>query len=192
MNKYSYSVLRLGHEIKAVYNERTIRIYQAYSDVIADEAVKLGHFGASFKLDRMTWIKPSFLWMMYRCGWGGKESQNRILAIDLKREGFDTILEQAVLSTYKQEVYGTYENWKEALSKSKVRCQWDPDRDIYGNPLSYRTIQLGIKDLFAYLYVNEWIVNITDVTSMVIELREKKNQRILEYSMLPREIEYQP
>ncbi|WP_394921445.1 DUF4291 family protein [uncultured Robinsoniella sp.] len=101
-------------------------------------------------------------------------------------------LEQAVLSTYKQEVYGTFENWKEALSKSKVRCQWDPDRDIYGNPLSYRAIQLGIKDLFAYLYVNEWIVNITDVTSMVIELREKKNQRILEYSMLPREIKYQP
>lgn len=67
--------MSLGHEIKSVYNERTIRIYQAYSDVIAHEAVKLGHFGASFKLDRMTWIKPSFLWMMYRCGWGERRAK---------------------------------------------------------------------------------------------------------------------
>ncbi|WP_422570328.1 DUF4291 family protein, partial [Erwinia billingiae] len=29
----------------------------------------------------MTWIKPSFLWMMYRSGWGMKDpGQKRILA----------------------------------------------------------------------------------------------------------------
>jgi hypothetical protein len=37
----------------------------------------------------MTWIKPSFLWMMYRCGWATKPGQERVLAIQITREGFE-------------------------------------------------------------------------------------------------------
>ena len=44
-------------EIRAVYSEKTIRVYQAYCDDIADEAIGLGTFGKKFKMDRMTWIK---------------------------------------------------------------------------------------------------------------------------------------
>ena len=52
--------------IYAVFNDKTMRVYQAYNNEIADEALKLGKFGSKFSLSRMTWIKPSFLWMMYR------------------------------------------------------------------------------------------------------------------------------
>ena len=52
--------------IYAVFDNKTIRVYQAYNNEIADEALKLGKFGSKFSLNRMTWIKPSFLWMMYR------------------------------------------------------------------------------------------------------------------------------
>ncbi|MFD1908579.1 DUF4291 family protein [Paenibacillus rhizoplanae] len=58
---------------------------------IADEVLRLGQFGPSFRIDRMTWIKPSFLWMMYRAGWATKTDQERILAIDITREGFNHI-----------------------------------------------------------------------------------------------------
>ena len=78
-------------KIYAKYDDKTIRVYQAYNNVIADEAIKLGTFGEHFSLTRMTWIKPSFLWMMYRCGWAEKENQERVLAIDIKREAFDEI-----------------------------------------------------------------------------------------------------
>ena len=47
-------------------------MYQAYNNTIANEAIENGKFGLNFKRDRMTWIKPSFLWMMYRSGWGLK------------------------------------------------------------------------------------------------------------------------
>ena len=57
------------HEIRAVYGAETIRVYQAYHGGIAEEAVRPGTFGPHFSMNRMTWIKPSFLWMMYRCGW---------------------------------------------------------------------------------------------------------------------------
>ena len=60
-------------KIYAKYDDKTIRIYQAYNNKIADEAIKLGTFGEHFSLTRMTWIKPSFLWMMYRCGWTEKD-----------------------------------------------------------------------------------------------------------------------
>ena len=52
--------------IYAVFDDKTIRVYQAYNNEIADEALKLEKFGSKFSLTRMTWIKPSFLWMMYR------------------------------------------------------------------------------------------------------------------------------
>ncbi|EFG35342.1 DUF4291 family protein [Fusobacterium vincentii] len=71
-------------KIYTKFDDKTIRVYQAYNNVIADEAIKLGTFGEHFSLTRMTWIKPSFLWMMYRCGWAEKENQERILAIDIK------------------------------------------------------------------------------------------------------------
>lgn len=58
-----------NREIRAIYNAETIRVYQAYNNIIADEAIMLNKFGNSFSMNRMTWIKPSFLWMMYRSGW---------------------------------------------------------------------------------------------------------------------------
>ena len=131
--------------IFAQFDKLNLRVYQAYNDNIADEAVRFGTFGAHFKMERMTWIKPSFLWMMYRSGWAKKEGQERILAIDIKRTGFDYILENAVLSSYKAGIYGQYDIWKLKIEKSEVRCQFDPDRDIYGNPLNRRAIQIGFK-----------------------------------------------
>ena len=83
-------------KIYAKYDDKTIRVYQAYNDKIADEAIKLGTFGEHFSLTRMPWIKPSFLWMMYRCGWAEKENQERVLAIDIKREAFDEIVKKFI------------------------------------------------------------------------------------------------
>jgi len=178
------------NKIFAVYDKQTIRVYQAYRDAIADEAIEKGTFGESFKLDRMTWIKPSFLWMMYRSGWATKAGQTRVLAIDIKRSGFDFIVKNAVLSTFSKEVHGTKENWKEELKKSKIRCQWDPERDIYGNALTHRTIQLGIKGKASWDYVYDWIVNITEITQTVTDIREAIAEKRFSNDMLPVELEY--
>lgn len=176
--------------IRAIYDDKTIRVYQAYGDAIADEAVQNGAFGNHFNLNRMTWIKPSFLWMMYRSGWAEKEGQTRILAIDMDRAAFDRVVKQSVLTSYNEKIYGTRENWNACLKKSKVRCQWDPERDIYGNPLGYRTIQLGLSGEFAYQYAKEWIVKITDITEYVKKLQlDKKNQKDI-LPFLPDEKEY--
>mgnify|MGYP000769187271 CR=1 FL=1 len=164
----------MDKEIRALYKEDIIRVYQAYNEKIANEALKKGTFGNSFKMDRMTWIKPSFLWMMYRCGWGTKENQEHILAIDMKRDAFDFLVQNAIISTYNDEMSISHTEWKEQIRKSDIRCQWDPERDVFGNPLGYRSIQLGLRGEIVKKYVNEWIVNITDITDYVKELNEKK------------------
>jgi hypothetical protein len=176
--------------IRAQFDDKTIRVYQAFNSKIADEAAGLGSFGSSFKLDRMTWIKPSFLWMMYRSGWATKEGQERILAIDIKRTGFDTILENVVLSSFNSAIHDSYEKWKLSLESSNVRCQWDPDRDIYGNPLRRRAVQLGLKDIMVKNYVSDWIVKINDITEYVISMREAIKERTFTENMLPDEPEY--
>lgn len=177
-------------EIRAVYTNETIRVYQAYSKQIAEEAVLKGTFGEHFKMGRMTWIKPSFLWMMYRCGWGEKESQECILAIDLKRYAFDSIMKNAVLSHYRSDMGITESEWKEQVKTSDVRCQWDPERDIDGNPLEYRSIQLGLRGQAVYHYVHDWIVKITDISDYVKELREKKKNGGDILPLLPEEKVY--
>lgn len=177
-------------KIHAIYNDKTIRVYQAYKNEIADEALKIGTFGNNFKKDRMTWIKPSFLWMMYRSGWGEKEGQERILGIDILNEGFFEILKNSVLSHYDNEIYGSQKEWEYEKDKFSGRCQWDPERDIFGLPLDYRAIQLGIKNEMVHNYINKWIVNIEDLTDNVKKLKKMRNNKEDISKYLPDEKEY--
>lgn len=153
-------------QIRAMYDEKTIRVYQAYSNVIADAALENGTFTSPpFKLDRMTWIKPSFLWMMYRAGWGLKDvEQKRILAIDISREGFDWALEHACLSHPEESM--SRDEWQRVKQNTPVRVQWDPERDLLLQPQAHRAIQIGLSKRAVELYVQQWVQRITDVTPL--------------------------
>ncbi len=180
-------------QIRAVYDENTIRIYQAYNDAIADSTLESGTFvSPPFKLERMTWIKPSFLWMMYRSGWGKKDSgQNRILAIDISREGFEWALKHSLLSDQIKN-YENKEEWLKIKKATPVRIQWDPERDLHLQPLGHRAIQIGLTNEAINLYVNEWVQKITEVTGFASQLYEliENNQLTEVESLLPKEIEY--
>ena len=159
-------------QIRGVYDDKTIRVYQAYSDVIADAALLHGTFASPpFKMERMTWIKPSFLWMMYRAGWGLKDAgQSRILAIDISREGFEWALTHSCLSHPDERM--SKEEWLNIKENAPVRIQWDPERDLHLQPLTHRAIQIGLSKQAVELYVNEWIQNITDITSLARDIHD--------------------
>ena len=177
-------------EIRAVYTDETIRVYQAYNKTIAEEAVKNGTFGTHFSMSRMTWIKPSFLWMMYRCGWAEKENQEHVLAIDIKRSGFDRAVNSAIISTFSEELGISKEEWQRQVKESDIRVQWDPEKDIYGNNLPYRSLQLGLRGNVVKEYVNDWIVNVTDITDYVHELNTLRNNHENIIERLPKEEVY--
>lgn len=157
-------------QVRAAFTDETITVYQAYSPAIADPAVAAGRLVPPFKLDRMTWIKPSFLWMMYRSGWATKPGQERVLAITITREGFEWALAHSSLSHHDPLVYASHSAWLERKESAPVRIQWDPERSLRLEPLDHRSIQIGLGGAAVREYVEHWIVGITDVTPMCREI----------------------
>ena len=88
-----------GRHILAQFDDETVIVYQAYRPAIGRFAAENGAFGGDFSFSRMSWIKPNFLWMMYRSGWGTKEIQEVTLALRVRRTFFDTLLAEAVPSS---------------------------------------------------------------------------------------------
>ena len=153
-------------QIRAQYTEETITVYQAYAPEIAQPALAAGRFVAPFKMSRMTWIKPSFLWMMYRCGWGRKPGQECVLAIDITRAGFEWALAHSSLSHFDAAVYATPEEFERRKTESPVRIQWDPERTLTFGEQPHRAIQIGLGGEAVPRYVSEWIVSLRDVTPL--------------------------
>lgn len=153
-------------QIRAACTATTITVYQAYPPAIADAALEASTFVSPFKRERMTWIKPSFLWMAYRCGWASKLGQERVLAIEITCAGFEWALEHACLSHFEAGTYATREDWSARLAVSPVRIQWDPERDLHLQPLPHRSIQIGLGGPAVDLYVDDWIVGIDDAADL--------------------------
>jgi hypothetical protein len=103
---------QVGRVIMAQYDHDSVVVYQAYRPEIGEFAAKHGYFGGEFKMSRMTWLKPNFLWMMYRSGWGTKEGQEVTLAVRLRRAAFDSLLVSAVPSSFDPNSYQSEADWK--------------------------------------------------------------------------------
>lgn len=177
-------------EIRAIYDESTIRVYQAYSPAIAKPALKAGRFVPPFSMSRMTWIKPSFCWMMYRSGYASKPGQETVLGIDITREGFEWALEHAMLSTFRESGQSDSKQWKQALTRAPVRVQWDPERDLRSNKIDgVRSIQIGISGEAVERYVKDWTVRIEDVTPVAKAARVAGSQNRRQDAPFPSDYE---
>lgn len=140
--------------INAEWDEEGIYVYQAFNSGIADYAIKNQKFGGPlWGPSRMTWIKPSFAWVLYRSGYGRKINQKRILKIKLSHSIFAKILAECSLAnTMKNSdsAKNSTKNLKQDSTKNSTdnstqnsinlpktdigssgRVQWDPERDLY-------------------------------------------------------------
>ncbi|KAL8733125.1 MAG: hypothetical protein Q9166_002317 [cf. Caloplaca sp. 2 TL-2023] len=155
-------------QIRANYDSKTITVYQAYSAAIAIPAVEEQKLNASptYKPHRMTWIKPSWAWMMYRSGYSYKDpNQSHILALKIPHKHFLHLLSLASVTSH-SEILTPDE-------KSKpVRVQWDPERSVRMEVLPCRSIQIGISGEVVGKFVEEWVESIEDVTSMARGLKK--------------------
>ncbi|WP_329439486.1 DUF4291 domain-containing protein [Streptomyces sp. NBC_01426] len=181
-----------NRQIRAAHTADTVTVYQAYSPLLGVPAAREGRFPPAWKRERMTWIKPSFLWMMYRCGWGGKTDQETVLAVEITREGFDHALRHACLSHHEHGIHPDVATWKRALRESSARVQWDPERDLHLNPLPHRSLQLGLAGPLSRAYADEWTVAIRDVTPQVREIHGlvRAGEDAAARALLPAEIPY--
>ena len=165
-------------QIRAIHSEDSIRVYQSYNDAIADAAVASNSFQGPllqglWSKDRMTWIKPSAIWMGYRCGWTmmKDENQRRVLSLELSKSRFFDLLRMTKLS-HEGDGSGTG-----VCKDSNVVVQWDPERrfDINNTDRNQvltrkiedvRSIQIGLRNQAVSMLLDpSFVLNIRDVTA---------------------------
>lgn len=166
-------------QIRARFDASTITVYQAYGHAIADAALAAHRFVSPFSYGRMTWVKPSFLWMMERCGWATKPMQERVLAVRVSRRAFDEAVQRAVSTSVANE-------------HAPIRVQWDPERSLRGGKLEHRSLQLGLGREVSRAYALEWVQGIDDVTPLVKRIDALRREGRFDHAerLLPEEREY--
>jgi len=163
-------------EIRAMHDENTVRVYQAYNTDIVRAACIANSFqgpleAGIWSATRMTWVKPSAVWMAYRCGWSVMKDKNQgaVVALDLSKPRFLDLLKTAMLS-HGAEAGGTKEN--------PVVVQWDPerlmceeqgqrkDKDCFTSGVQQmRSIQIGLRGKGVEMLLDpSFVLKITDVT----------------------------
>merc|ERR1712226_745418 len=194
MSKFHPPISSSSEVFSAEWDETGVNFYQAYNDEIADYAVQNQKFGGEFfKTERMTWIKPSFAWVLYRSGYATKHNQTRVLKVKLSHESVANLLSEC--------------KCKHGGGGSLGRVQWDPARDLFTSegtePMKMtqsRAIQIGLKGKLSKLYVDS-IIAIEDVTELCHLVQkahaQKTDTKVREEmakieSMLPIERAYLP
>lgn len=158
-------------QIYAAYDDEGLYIYQAFKPKTVANAVAKGTFGAGFNTNRLTWIKPSFAWVLQRTQYATKHRMNAIARIKLSHEGWLHVLEQAVPTQFDPNRYENEEEWQQALETAIVIHQWDPERNLTGQKLDRAAIQIGMRsEVLSLKYINEWILGIEDVTDLAHEI----------------------
>lgn len=187
-SEYEKDLPQSGRHILCQERGDNLIVYQAFNPRISHFAVQYQRFGGNhYKFTRMSWIKPNFLWMMYRAGWADKEHQQQILAIEIRKEHFISLLDQAVHSSYKESVYKEHTNWKDKVASSSVRLQWDPDHDPHGEKIPRRAIQLGLRGDVLKQFATDWIISIEDITPFVKEQKALLDENRMDELMVIRE-----
>ena len=184
---------RSGRHILAHFDAASIVVYQAYRPSIARYAIEHGVFGGpEFSFSRMSWIKPNFLWMMFRSGWATKEGQEVVLGVRIARDFFDRVLEQGVASTHVPAIHDTPAVWQTALAASSVRLQWDPDHDPSGEPVERRAIQLGLRGDVLRAFATREVLEVIDMSALVGAQRRHANRDGWQHLQTPVEQVYRP
>ena len=109
---------------------------------------------------------------MARCNWAQKSGQENVLAIRIKRSGWDKALSMGFLTSFHPKIHRSDMEWREGFDKAKVHVQWDPERTIHGKKLEYRSIQVGLSRHIIRQFTDEWILEINDCTPLVKKIRK--------------------
>lgn len=182
-----------GRHILAQFDAESVIVYQAYRPAIGRFAADNGRLGGpEFSYARMSWVKPNFLWMMFRSGWGTKSDQEATLALRVRRPFFDLLLADAVPSTWDRARFASEEEWTSAVKRSNVRLQWDPDHHPSGAKLDRRAIQLGLRGDVLEVFGQRELLEVIDLTAFVAEQRAKFESASVSEIVTPRERVYVP
>jgi hypothetical protein len=119
-------------------------------------------------------------------------SQERTLAVRIRRSGWDRALSLAVLTLPEAGVFRSPDDWTRAFAAAEVHAQWDTERTLRGGPLPYYSIQIGIGRQVIREYAESWIVSIEDRTALISKMYQqiRAGHADAAASLLPKERPY--
>lgn len=123
-------------------------------------------------MNRMTWIKTSLLWTIYRSDWARKDKQERIVEVQTNPQYLAELIKKSVKTKDPQ------------ANTSEVLYQKDPDRAILGKTWNKgqdnywlsarRTMHLGIRGSELERYIDDIVPeNLTDITTTIDKVRNQ-------------------
>ncbi|MFA6233320.1 MAG: DUF4291 family protein [Bacteroidota bacterium] len=176
-------------EVRAVYDDISVRVYQTFSNNIALELLAHQKLVPPFSFMRnLTWIKPSFLWTMKRTHWGeyseiainGSHGVGRgestVLSITVNRIWFDTVLRTSAVINREHFRHMSLPDWRRRCDEALSFVQWDPEKDLGGRCRPYRAIQIGLKPKALAQY-SEAILRIEPMTATIRNVSEAKGEQ---------------
>lgn len=156
--------------IYAEHDEEGVYVYQAFKPKTVEFAVKNGTFGKGFGLERLSWIKPSFGWILRRSKYASQHRMTAIAKIKLHHWAWLEILNQSIPTHFDDRIFKNEDDWQRALNASSVIHQWDPERDLVGRRLPRQSIQVGLRGDTLKKYVTDYIIKVEDVTPLAVEI----------------------
>jgi len=162
-----------GRRVLAQFDDDAVWVYQAHGDELAAHALAQGRFGgAKWKADRLMRLRTSLPGVAVRSDWGRREGRGRILAIRLRRAGFDAMLRQAVYAHFHEKIYKSRRSWQLATRYAAVTVEWVPDTSPAGNPLTRERVRLGLRGPALRRFNEDWILGVVEVTDLVRSMRD--------------------
>lgn len=160
----------LQNSIPYLMRDGKYAIFQAFSPNYIEKA----SFSDLIETDRMSWLKTSLLWVLWRSDWGRGRGQERVIEVSIPSEYLSN-LEKIAVST------GNSTKQDEAI------FQIDPDRVINNEDWlkgrsgtqywvrANRTKHFGIRGELLKNYVQEIVPkNLRDITSIVQGIESKR------------------
>ena len=165
----------LGRQVLATYDDDSVVVWQAHCPEVARPALDSGHLGGpAWSTDRLSRLRLSLPSLLDRCDWGRRVGRERILAISLKRTGFEAMLRQAAHAAFEPAIYASTASWRLATRYTNVVIDWFPDRDTTGAELARETPRLGLRHDALGRFASEWVLAIEDWTEWVVEHRQSR------------------
>lgn len=108
---------------------------------------------------------------MARSNWGTKSGQEHIMAVRIKRTGWERALSLSVLTSFEANTHHQEVHWRSQFEDASVHVQWDPERSIHGKKQEHRSIQVGLSRKIIQEFTDDWTLEITDFTQRTRKIR---------------------
>ncbi len=164
-----------GHDVPprtllATWDADTVVVWQAHGTEVAERAVATGRFdGPAWRHDRTTRMRVSLPSLAWRTAYGQRAGRERLLAVRLRRAGFDELLRRAVEAEDDRAVYPSTATWRLAMRYASATVSWHPDRGPDGAELPWQTPRFGLRGALLDAFSREWVVGVEDHTGWLAD-----------------------